>query len=344
MRSATTAPRSPFLRDMWYAATLSTDIERAPFARKICDEDIVFFRTGDGSVAALEDRCAHRHAPLSMGTVVGDTIQCGYHGVVFGVDGSCVRVPGQDIAPPQARVRTYPTTERDGWVWIWIGEPANADPATVPALPYFGVPGWAGFQKYFHVNAACQLFVDNLLDLSHVSFTHANSIGNAAAADADADIHVTTEADCVRGKRVLYDVEPGPFIITWGGFTGLIERHSTYVWRPPSVMEICSRFSDDKNAIAIMVINPITPETETTAHFWMGWARDFRLEDDAETERAIVLNTQVILEDVRIIEAQQQRISKKPDLAPVPIRADKAVMAVRRFVDRLQRSQVAAPS
>jgi phenylpropionate dioxygenase-like ring-hydroxylating dioxygenase large terminal subunit len=327
-----------FLYDHWYAAALSSDIGEAPFARTICDEEIVFFRTSGGQVAALEDRCAHRHAPLSLGVVTGDHIQCGYHGMTFGADGACLRVPGQQTPPPTC-VRAYPVEERDGWVWLWIGDPAKADASTIPSLPYFGVPEWAGFQKYFHVKAGCQLFVDNLLDLSHVAFTHAASIGAASAADADAHVAVSVEEDCVRGERSLDGVEPGPFIKAWGGFEGTIKRHSTYVWRPPSVMDICSRFSDPDGAITIMVINPITPETSTTAHFWIGWARDFKLDDSAETEKAIEQNTQVILEDVRIIEGQQLRMSKYPDVPAVPIGADKAVIAVHRFLDRLHADQ-----
>ncbi len=342
---ASVSEPSPFLRDQWYAAALSTDIGQHPFARTICDEAVVFFRTGSGQVAALEDRCAHRHAPLSLGTVTGDTIRCGYHGLTFDAGGICTHVPGQDHVPPQACVRAYAVAERDGWVWLWIGDAAKADPAGVPALPYFGAAQWAGFQKYFHVRAACQLFVDNLLDLSHVAFTHAASIGAASAAGADADMAVSVEADCVRGQRTLHNVEPGPFIKAWGGFAGRIERRSTYVWRPPSVMEIRSQFSDTERGITIMVINPITPETATTAHFWIGWARDFELDDAAETEKAIEQNTQVILEDVRIIEGQQQRMEKYPDRPGVPIKADKAVIAVHRYLDRLlagQRGQEAA--
>lgn len=330
---------SPFLQNMWYAAALAADIGAAPFARTICAEEIVFFRCGDGTVVALEDRCPHRQAPLSLGTVTADRIRCGYHGLVFDAKGVCVDVPGQDQIPPQACVRPYPVAERDGWIWIWIGDPALADTAAVPSLPYFAAPGWSGFQKYFHVKAAAQLFIDNLLDLSHVPFTHANSIGAASAADAPAEMELMIEADRVCGERLVRNVAPGPFIADWGGFRGRIDRHAVYTWRPPSVMEIRSRFSDATGGITIMIINPVTPETATTSHFWIGWARDFRLGDEAETAKAVEQNTQVILEDVRIIEAQQNRIDSRPDVQPVPIKADKAVMAVQRFIDRLHREQ-----
>ena len=337
MQGTTGNGPSPFLQNMWYAAALDSDVAAEPFARTICDEEIVFFRRSDDAVIALEDRCPHRQAPLSLGTVSGDHIRCGYHGLVFDADGVCIDVPGQDQIPPQACVRAYPVEERDGW--IWIGDPAAADAASVPPLPYFDVPGWSGFQKYFHVKAAAQLFIDNLLDLSHVPFTHANSIGAASAADAPAEMGITVEADLIRGERLVRDVEPGRFIADWGGFAGRIDRHAVYTWRPPSVMEIRSRFSDAEDGITIMIINPVTPETATSSHFWIGWARDFRLGDDVETAKAVEQNTQVILEDVRIIEAQQKRLDRRPDVKPMPIKADKAVIAVQRFIDRLHRQQ-----
>ena len=124
------------------------------------------------------------------------------------------------------------------------------------------------------------MFVDNLLDLSHLAFTHKSSIGSSSSAVAEPDMEVSVEGDVVRGRRYIYNVEPGPLIVKWGGFAGQIDRCSDYVWRPPSVVEIESKFSDPTNKITIMVINPITPETDVTAHFWIGWSRDFDLDDE----------------------------------------------------------------
>jgi len=331
-----------FLRNQWYAAALSDEIGAAPFARRICDEAIVFFRTPDGTLAALEDRCAHRHAPLSMGALKGDAIECCYHGLRYGADGRCVHVPGQAQIPPRLRVRKYPALDRHGWVWLWLGEADQADPAAIPNFHWFDDPAWNGFQLYFHVEASTQLFVDNLLDLSHVAFTHRNSIGAASAADADADLDTMVDGDVVRGRRALKQVEPGPFIAKWGNFAGRIDRTSTYVWRPPSNIEIRAEFADTSNKITIMVINPITPETATTSHFWIGWARDFMLDDDALTRGAIKDNTQVILEDVEVIEAQQRVMLENPGVKAVPINADRAVVAVHKLIERLQSEQAAA--
>ncbi|MDH3233886.1 MAG: aromatic ring-hydroxylating dioxygenase subunit alpha [Alphaproteobacteria bacterium] len=331
-----------FLHNHWYAAALSAEIGEAPFARRICDEAIVLFRTASGELAALEDRCAHRHAPLSMGSLKGEAIECCYHGLRYGSDGRCVHVPGQAQIPPRLRVRSYRAIDRHGWVWLWIGDAEAADPDGIPEFHWFDDPAWSGFQLYFHVEAATQLFVDNLLDLSHVAFTHRNSIGAASAADADADLDTMVDGDVVRGRRALKNVEPGPFIGGWGNFAGSIDRTSTYIWRPPSNIEIRAEFADAGNKITIMVINPITPETATTSHFWIGWARDFALDDEALTEGAKTQNTQVIMEDVEVIEAQQRVIADNPGLRAVPINADRAVVAVHKVLERLHAEQAAS--
>lgn len=330
-----------FLTDQWYAAALGAEIGPAPFARKICGRDLVFFRTESGRLAALEDRCAHRFAPLSLGAVKGESLQCGYHGLCFDAAGKCIHIPGQVSIPPRARVEAFAVAERHGWVWVWMGDAARADAALIPDWPWFDHPAWRGFQLYFHVKGAAQLFVDNLLDLSHVAFTHKNSIGAASAADAEARLEVREESDRVIGCRRLKGVEPGPFIAAWGNFPGRVDRTSTFTWRPPSNMEIRAEFQDSagggapERKITIMVINPITPETETTSHFWIGWARDFKLDDAALTERSKQENTQVILEDVRVIEGQQRVIAARPGLAPVPIAADGALVAVHKIIERL---------
>lgn len=325
-----------YLANRWYAAALSAEIGALPLARKICERDLVLFRTESGRLAALEDRCAHRHAPLSLGTVKGEAIQCGYHGLCYDPDGMCVHIPGQNAIPPRARVEAFPVREAHGWVWVWLGDAARADAALIPDWPWFRHRDWRGFQLYFHVGAAAQLFVDNLLDLSHVAFTHQKSIGAASAADADAKLEVRVDGEEVRGRRLLKGVEPGPFIANWGKFPGRIDRTSSFTWRPPSNMEIRAEFGDGARKITIMVINPITPETATTSHFWIGWARDFALDDDALTERSKEENTQVIREDVRVIEGQQRVLAARPGLTAVPINADGAVIAVHKVLERLR--------
>ena len=112
-----------FLENCWYAAAWDDEIGEAPLARRILDRPVVLFRGEDGKAAALADRCVHRHAPLSHGRVEGGGIRCGYHGLLFANDGTCIQVPGQTKVPPGARVASFPVVERDRFVWIWMGDP-----------------------------------------------------------------------------------------------------------------------------------------------------------------------------------------------------------------------------
>src|SRR5690606_18211680 len=130
------------------------------------NEPVVLFRREDGTPVALEDRCCHRHAPLSLGKVVGDNLQCGYHGLTFGPSGECVDVPTQDRIPPGAGVRAFPAVERWKWVWVWMGDPACADDSLIPNWYWMNDPEWRVVKgRYFNVKCNYLLIMDNLLDL-----------------------------------------------------------------------------------------------------------------------------------------------------------------------------------
>ena len=121
-----------FLRDHWYVAAQPGEVGRTPLARRILGDAIVLYRTQDGAAVAMQDQCPHRKYALSKGRIEGDEIRCLYHGVKFDGTGRCTFIPGQDRIPSNLRARTYPTCEKHGWVWIWMGDPARADAGAVP--------------------------------------------------------------------------------------------------------------------------------------------------------------------------------------------------------------------
>ena len=100
-----------FLRNAWYVAALDDEVSDKPLARTLLNDAVVLFRDAQGRAAALEDRCRHRGAPLSLGEVTARGLQCGYHGMAFDGQGVCTHIPGQERIPPQARVRAYPVAE-----------------------------------------------------------------------------------------------------------------------------------------------------------------------------------------------------------------------------------------
>jgi phenylpropionate dioxygenase-like ring-hydroxylating dioxygenase large terminal subunit len=148
-----------------------------PLARTLLDEPVVFFRGASGAVSALEDRCCHRNLPLSHGRVEGDTLTCGYHGMVYDAGGVCVKVPGQEFIPKAACVRNFPVREQDGVVWFWPGDPSLAAHAEPPAYPFHSDPRWAHKGSRYLVQGHHELINDNLIDLSHVGYVHGKTIG-----------------------------------------------------------------------------------------------------------------------------------------------------------------------
>ena len=116
---------------------------------------MVLFRDAKDQAAALMDMCCHRGAPLHMGRVVEQGLECGYHGLTFDRNGVCVRIPGQDRIPERARVRVFPMVEQDGFLWIWMGDPAKADPAKIVSYPWHNdTMNWPHKHTMYHIKAS----------------------------------------------------------------------------------------------------------------------------------------------------------------------------------------------
>ncbi len=139
--------KSHFPLNAWYAAAYDIEFKHELLARTICNQKLVMFRSSDGTVAALEDACWHRLLPLSMGRLEGDSVVCGYHGLVYNAQGRCTHMPSQETLNPSACVRHFPVIEKHRFVWIWPGDPAKADPKLVPDLHWNDDPDWAGDGK-----------------------------------------------------------------------------------------------------------------------------------------------------------------------------------------------------
>ncbi|MEY2805234.1 MAG: hypothetical protein RL657_2570, partial [Pseudomonadota bacterium] len=193
-------PEQFFLNEAWYVAAWPHEVtDQQPLARTILGQDLVLFRMGNGQAVAMEDRCAHRLAPLSMGRIEADGIRCMYHGVKFGAAGQCVEIPAQPQGHPNMCVRRYPLVEKDGFLWIWMGIPEQADESKILDAPWAHDPRWAPSQGYLHVHAHMSLVADNLLDFGHLPFVHPNTVG--AVQQADFSTQVTALPEGVQTDR-----------------------------------------------------------------------------------------------------------------------------------------------
>ena len=331
-----------YLRECWYAAAWDHEVTGAPFARTLLDEPVVLYRAADGAPVALEDRCRHRALPLSMGRVLGDDIQCGYHGLRFGRDGACVAVPGQSAIPPGAAVRAYPAVERHGWIWIWMGDAARADPALIPDWWRMDHPDWAPVKggDPFHVRANYLLVNDNLLDLSHVAYIHAASIGTGNVAD----FPIATERgeDFVRMTRVVRDSPPPPLYRDLGRLAGNVDRWQVAVSTLPSCNTVhagcappgagCAEAPLDRR-MEFFNLNALTPETATTTHYFYAHTRSFGLGDRAVDEIFRRDFRAVFSEDIGILGAQQASIDRCRGGRTIDINVDGPGMLFRRMLE-----------
>jgi phenylpropionate dioxygenase-like ring-hydroxylating dioxygenase large terminal subunit len=225
-----------FLQDNWYVAAFGADVTTKPAARKICGKPVVLFRTAGGEAVALEDRCAHRGMPLSLGgECEGEIIRCPYHGLEFDKTGRCVKVPGQALIPESAAVRHYPLVEQDALLWIWVGNRAKADAARIPRHPEHVDKNWAWTPIMLEIEADWQLLNDNLLDLTHLGIVHRKTIGGNMQAHATATMRTTKTERGVLVTRWLPNSVPPPQYLQAHRFTGNIDRWqemAARMWAP----------------------------------------------------------------------------------------------------------------
>lgn len=336
-----------YLYNAWYVAALDREVGRTPFARTILDQPVVLFRKGDGTPVALENRCCHRHLPLSLGRVKGDELECGYHGLRFDATGACVAVPGQTHIPPGARVRSYPAVEKWGWVWIWMGDPARIDHGMFPDWWWMDHPDWACTRPDpFKVACHYRLVADNVLDTTHLAYVHANSLGTSAIGDFPAR---TERKGCrVRMTRWILDRPPPPMYKAAGGFTGNVDRWQIVEHVPPcfsvndagcAVAGTGAPEGDRSRGIELKALSAPTPETERTTHYFFAFVRNFAL-DDPNTEKMFSEGlVEVFREDVAILEGQQRMTDLKPDAPVIDINVDAAPLAARRALDEMIRAE-----
>jgi phenylpropionate dioxygenase-like ring-hydroxylating dioxygenase large terminal subunit len=177
----------------WWVAAFSDEITRDLLGRWLLDTPVLLYRREDGTPVALENRCPHRGAPLSLGCLKGDEVQCGYHGFRFAADGTCVDIPTMKVAPSSANVRTFPLVEQAPYVWIYLGDPAAMDDVPPPpVLEWTTDSAISILHGRIDIAANYLLLKENVLDLTHFGYVHAKTFGITDWVDLP---NFTTEGD-----------------------------------------------------------------------------------------------------------------------------------------------------
>lgn len=312
----------PLVRNAWYIAAWAHELDERPIARQILNEDLVLFRDGAGRAAALEDRCCHRGAPLSMGEAVQHGIRCGYHGMAFDGGGNCIDNPGDVIKPQVHRVRAYPVVERHRTIWVWTGAAAAADESLIVDYPHHEDDDWPFHFGRYEIDANYMFLVDNLMDLTHLGYVHGTTIGGDPDAHNIADLKTNRTDRGAHFLRWMMNSPPPPAFVKVADFKGQIDRWADFEYvAPSSVLQWAGALNagtgarenrDQDGGMAIRLLHHATPKTDDTFHYFFSAGVRGHATDSPASSGFFQDVKEAFLEDKAFIEAQQRVVDRDP--------------------------------
>ena len=334
-------------RDAWYVAATIDEIAEGPLHRWLLGKPVVLFRQDDGTPVALYDRCPHRGYPLSAGKVVDGAIQCGYHGLRFGADGSCVHAPSEGTVPDALAVESYPVVERWQWLWIWMGDQRRADPEEIPDVSDYGIglEGWhSETSVLLEVAANYLLPFENLLDASHITFLHEGQID--AGDVATRPLKLENENGRIFASRRIENEPQAELTMKTFGFSGT-HAHRTIMAQamPPNlcgirvVLEPVEESDVDQQVNQLIVA--ITPQDHTHCLQFTAVTQTFPFFNDTRHEdlRNLLMEDVVAMERIQALTEKIVAETGDDDLPEYGLAADKGAYLARRMFARMIREE-----
>lgn len=335
-----------FPLNQWYVAGFVWEFQDRPIARTLLNQPVVLFRTADGKIAALEDRCCHRSLPLSSGTLEERGLRCGYHGMLYAPSGACVEIPGQDKVPAKACVRAYIISVRNGIIWIWMPrEPGGQPDCEAPEYTVHDDPRYRYRGDVYHYDAPYQLIHDNLLDLSHLGYVHLRTIGGNANVHMHAETKVEEEGNVVRVLRYMpFSAPPPTYTAAWR-FDGLIDRWQEIefdlshlrIWTGADDAGAGSMRDPLRGGFHMRGFHGVTPETDVSTHYFWTVAANRHPDMPDMTDTVYEQSALTFEEDKTIIEAQYRNLLRFRGAPQIDIHVDVGPNRVRRLIERLVR-------
>lgn len=314
-----------FLKNAWYCAGWGKDLTLAREelqTRRIAGETLLLYRDADGRAVVMEDRCCHRQAALSCGRRENGGIRCMYHGWLFEPSGKCIEIPGMDTIPERARVRSYPVVERDGWIWVWMGDADKADPALICFSVGPDEPGWRINTGQMHMKSNYRLEIANLADLTHIAWTHDKTFGGTRDyANARINYKLTE-----RGLDYDFWLRNSP---AFNVFAHLFPPEARFDFHFDVQMSLPCNFimrfrafiageategeSDGQLLFDTWTCQAVTPRDEDEMDYYFSWGPSVDTDIPGLTQSLMAWIHEAFLEDKVTLEAQWERVKEKPD-------------------------------
>jgi len=292
------------LQDCWYPVAETADVdssasEQRPLGVRLLASDFVIWRSTDGSLVAAPDRCPHREAPLSIGTVTDGTLTCVYHGWGFSDQGHCVDIPSSGsgaAVPPTAHLPCVSVEERYGLVWICPGTPSQP----LAAMPWEDDPAFrrinTGIEPW---SVSAVRMVDNFMDVSHFPYVHIGTFGGAQD-PVVAKVELSQLDDDFFGYAYEVDASnPEEAQAISGSTDDIVHRQMSTGFHLPFLVRSTIRYEDGLEHILLL---SSTPVDDTNSLFtFVVWRNDDHSLDAEETivfDRAIGAEDKVMLEQI----------------------------------------------
>lgn len=334
-----------FLWNAWYPAAWSHEVSRTLLARTLLGTAIVLYRLQNGEPAALVNRCPHRFAPLDRGSLHGDELQCGYHGLRFASSGRCVHSPHGDGVPPKVSVRSFPLVERYGLIWIWMGQAECVEEANLPAFEHLVSRKFRSIRGSMLTAAHYEIVADNLLDLSHTQFVHGNYLESDLLR---AQRELAVEGTTVHLTHVFPTGKPPPIAQRYlPDADAPVDQTMQIRWDVPSLVQltqVITPVSGDRTPRLHIGTHLLTPETPTTTHYFYASSRSFGC--DSEALDALIREWHRVgfgEQDKPMVEAVQRNMGTTDLMAlrPLSLAGDAAALRARRILRQLIDAQSA---
>jgi phenylpropionate dioxygenase-like ring-hydroxylating dioxygenase large terminal subunit len=318
--------------NFWYPVGLSEEITKdKPFKVQILGLKFVAFRDSDGNARVLSDTCVHRGGSLSNGWVKDGCVVCPYHGWEYAGDGKCVFVPtlpAEQKLPARAKVDSYPTQEKYGIVFAFLGDLPKSERPPIYEIEQFGAEGWRANENVaFTVNAFYERSMENGLDAAHNEFVHPAQ-GNPSIRETIKRQPVVVE-DCPPwGSRFMmvysgYAAEESRTLSSGYGSTRAGSEH-----HGPNTLITRIIFSDERQFFQVFFEAPI--DENSTRIFFVNM-RSFMLEPEHDAA-LMKVNMQVAEEDIRIVEALDPIRTPRSTTKELLLPQDKPIVAYRRYL------------
>jgi vanillate O-demethylase monooxygenase subunit len=281
--------QTPLILNCWYVGALSHEVSREMFSRKLLGTKVLMYRTLDGTPVAMDDRCPHRSFPLSKGSLDGDNVVCGYHGICFNQKGECQGMPSLPKAPTHVSQKTFKCVEKGPLIWVWLGDQSLADEAKIPDTSWLESSEWATVNGSFHIATNYVAMHENLLDQTHFGILHPGLVGTPDYASSN--LEVRTEENRVFILRTLMDSPaPGIYDSPMRLNGKRVDRYSDSRFESPAAHIAHAKIVDptpesgQASEYLVNISHLFTPETQNSIHYWWFTSRNFYLHDAAASE------------------------------------------------------------